>query len=473
MRLRANGLFAIAISSLFFFFAGREVYRGLAEIIAFQTVDGTITSYVAPDKNATDDDLVPGRIRYEYFVLGNRHEGRYPPKYDSSMPRAPYALFARPWKIGDRTDVSYSPTNPAVSTLEPRTEPMAFVFLTFAAPFFFVSVAITFGRPSATHSRDVGNGTELAGGSVRWVAYFVLSTIGAIAIAVVSNYVTWQTASVIGALTPTVLVPSCVLGLDYWAGHFSRRKNLRANVVERSRRRQTVALGLATLFWWSFVGVFLYQMLGGVALSLIAQYRYQPTPGRVIESRLKEIPPSGEGDASYRPIVIYTYSVANKEYRGDRILCGPGTRSWGKDVAECIRRQYPTGAQVAVHYDPTNPQLAALDTAFLRYDAFNLFFLFPFVVIGIFLLVQFVRMAWYQPGSPPWLRHSTSRAGRTFQAWFVSQAVSIIALGLAGAYHPNRAWMVWIGIGAVAAATSIATLIGGPSAASADNTAAR
>ena len=158
-----------------------------------------------------------------------------------------------------------------------------------------------------------------------------------------------------------------------------------------------MAYGLVSLCWWGFLGVFLCQVLGGVLQSWDAQRRYVAAPGRLIESRLKYYSPTGRNRGpTYRPVVIYEYSVQGVMHRADRIYCSPGDESMPEDAAEMIRSRYPSGAQVTVFYDPTAPERALLDRGILRYRAFELFCLFPFVVIGLCLLA--------------WLMHSLRAA---------------------------------------------------------------
>jgi hypothetical protein len=454
VKLRFGDLIAFGCCCLFVFFAGREVYRGLTEVLSFATTQGTVRNFVAPDRNAADNDLARGRIQYEYSVRGNRYEGSYP-DFSFSATRAPFAVFGHSWKAGDPIAVYYSPDEPAVSTLDPRVEPMAFVFLTFVLPFFVLCSATILGKASSMQE-DKSDSAKLTGSSVLWVSYFVLSAIASAALAVVANFTNWQTASIVGLLTPTVLVPCCVKGIGYWTRRSAFRANPRLAVLDRIRRRYIVFFVLASLFWWSLVGVFIFQMLDVAIESLYAQYRYMTVSGKVIENRVKVLPPSGKHHhSSYRPIIAYEYLVQGRQYRGDRIFCGLGRASWSRETAEYIQRQYPVGSRVTVHYNPRDPQAAALSSAFMSYQAFSFFCLVPFVVIGVFLVVQIIRLARAAPESRLWDMTQSSPFARVACTWFVSHLVSIFALALAGACYPERSWTVWIGVGIVAAATTI------------------
>lgn len=220
---------------------------------------------------------------------------------------------------------------------------------------------------------------------------------------------------------------------------------------------RNLGLGLATLFWWMIVGVFLYPVLASIFFSLYAHYHFKPTSGQVTESLLKEVTFANE-EASYQPIVHYKYSVGKHEYRGDCIYWTPMVDSWSQAAAEYIRSQYPVGARVTVYYDPDDLQSAVLETDVMKYRAFQVFFLFPFVVIGVILAAQIDfggqergrRRKKHQP-TALWL-------SRVLPTWFVAHCTSMAILASIGAYHPDRVWMVEIGAAVVAVATLIAVI---------------
>jgi hypothetical protein len=220
----------------------------------------------------------------------------------------------------------------------------------------------------------------------------------------------------------------------------------------------TVWLGLATLFWWLVVGVFLYIVLGSILFSVYAQYRFETTSGQVTESRLEEVPASGDSSATYRPIVAYRYSIEGSEYQGHRIFWTPVAEGWSWDVAKGILARYPIAAHVAVRYDPDNPQLAVLETDVLKYRAMQIFSLFPFVVIGMIMLVTCLRSQRTETSRQLRDKRRSVWPYRVFPTWFVAHALSIFALAVAGAYLPERAWFVWIGAVVVAAASLVAAL---------------
>lgn len=104
-----------------------------------------------------------------------------------------------------------------------------------------------------------------------------------------------------------------------------------ADATGDSGRRKRIAIyALVLACWWAFLGVFLYQVLGGVLQALDAQRRYLVVSGEIIESRLKEIPSTDRKGPTYRPVVVYRYTLDGVAYRSDRIYCTP----WPKAAAK-------------------------------------------------------------------------------------------------------------------------------------------
>ena len=446
--------------------------RGLNEVLSFEKTNGTVTGYTPPDKNA-EKDLVAGEIRYEYSVAGQKYQGRYPPTYDISMPRAPYAVLSRPWNVGEPVTVYYSSTVHNASTLEPRVEPIAFIFLTVAALTLVIFSPGLFGNPEKMQEQTIGGGVTMPGGSILPLVYIVLSVLGIIGIIVAANYANWRTAAIVGVLTPTLLIPTSAWLLIRWTQPTSSRRTSDgrgADATGDSGRRKRIAIyALVLACWWAFLGVFLYQVLGGVLQALDAQRRYLVVSGEIIESRLKEIPSTDRKGPTYRPVVVYRYTLDGVAYRSDRIYCAPMAESCGKDAAEMIRSRYPDRSPTTVYYDPRDPQRSLLDTGFFEYRAFELFFLFPFVVIGVYLLpMTLIRQI--RGKSMAWPTDSAREAwvGHTFRTWFVAQIVSTFAIGFAGTFRPDRAWLVWPAAGVVAAAVLIAAVIFRPRQAAAN-----
>ncbi len=91
---------------------------------------------------------------------------------------------------------------------------------------------------------------------------------------------------------------------------------------------------------------------------------WQGTQGRVIASEIKKST-SNDSDygqsTSYEAVVRYMYSVAGKEYTGERVSFGVKNSS-EKLARETVAR-YPMDTSVTVYYDPKKPEQAVLEQA--------------------------------------------------------------------------------------------------------------
>lgn len=84
----------------------------------------------------------------------------------------------------------------------------------------------------------------------------------------------------------------------------------------------------------------------------------------------------------WSPLVEYSYRVGERSYHGSRVAFGPEVAG-ARDLAEQTVQRYPAGMMVSVHYDPSNPSHATLETAMaFRWVAL----LFP---LGFFALALF------------------------------------------------------------------------------------
>ncbi len=61
------------------------------------------------------------------------------------------------------------------------------------------------------------------------------------------------------------------------------------------------------------------------------------------------------------PVITYAYEVAGQKLECARFRVGVDPRFNTPAKAQALVDKYPVGAPVTVHYDPSNPSLAALD----------------------------------------------------------------------------------------------------------------
>ena len=95
------------------------------------------------------------------------------------------------------------------------------------------------------------------------------------------------------------------------------------------------------------------------AMVQIARAAWQTTTGRVL---IAEVQRHGSTrHRSIRPVIVYAYDVNGQSYRSDQIRAGDKfLRVAGMQEAHAKVTRYPVGAIVTVHYNPANPQEAAL-----------------------------------------------------------------------------------------------------------------
>ena len=117
--------------------------------------------------------------------------------------------------------------------------------------------------------------------------------------------------------------------------------------------------GLFLLF-----GVTILVMAGRNERKAAESSAWPTVQGRIIESRLIESTSTdsdGSTSTSYRPTFRYTYEAGGKQYQGDRLNRGM-SMAYDRGTALKIMARYPTGVNVMVHYNPSTPAEAALET---------------------------------------------------------------------------------------------------------------
>ncbi len=114
-----------------------------------------------------------------------------------------------------------------------------------------------------------------------------------------------------------------------------------------------------------------------------AKRNWETTSGRVLFSQVetRRTRSGGGTSTSYVPRVVYEYAVNGNKYQGNRVALGSEVgRGSYRSVEEKMTASYPSGQIVQVHYNPANPQDAALE---LRAPSSNLFIFVVLVIIVI------------------------------------------------------------------------------------------
>lgn len=98
-----------------------------------------------------------------------------------------------------------------------------------------------------------------------------------------------------------------------------------------------------------------------------AASRWPTAQGTVVSSRAESrrvLTQTGGSQTMtvWSPLVEYRYQVGERSYHGSRVAFGPEVAG-ARDLAEQTVQRYPAGVTVSVHYDPSNPSHATLETA--------------------------------------------------------------------------------------------------------------
>jgi hypothetical protein len=105
------------------------------------------------------------------------------------------------------------------------------------------------------------------------------------------------------------------------------------------------------------------------------------TTGQVVETSVARL--SGRNIA-YAPVVRYRFEVNGTIYRNSKILLTDHPNFDAASEAEAYAADYPIGSEVSVHYDPANPQRAAL---FVTSDRTAIF-----ILAGVGLLIACIGL---------------------------------------------------------------------------------
>ncbi len=368
------------------------VSTGLIQVFTFVPVEGEVSEFLAPDPFAQAEEHRGGWIRYRYSVEGIPYQGTCPPAYSFGMPRQPFAQHAMDLEAGDSIRVFHDPGDPSVSTLEPRVEATAFMFITFTLPFLLLGW-LTFSQPEALRLQDAGGGMMLAGGNISFVTYALLSAVGSFAFGFAALQSSdWKTATLIGALLPSVIIPGTVILLRRWVDRANAEPSDRklpsdedsASRAEKAGvKKQVVVWMCVTLFWCGITGLFATDVF--IYWVELAQGKnYVQTGGEIIRSKI-HVSSSSDG-TSYTVLVEYGYKVGDEAYVSDRITFGRMKVGLSRKRANEQIGQFPTGEQVPVFYDPEDPQQAVLIRNVSPMRIWLTVFITPFVLIGGYMI---------------------------------------------------------------------------------------
>ena len=146
------------------------------------------------------------------------------------------------------------------------------------------------------------------------------------------------------AIVATVLVLALCFGLLIYSMFAMGLRYLRHNQRQRS-------VGKASLTW--------PRAPGHIEASRYVLTSHLIETEAVIENDLHDADPSADEEQYYRPVVIYSYSIAGQSFSGKRIAFRDLIGS--KRRARRIVERYPPGKSVLVSYDPHQPRVAVLE----------------------------------------------------------------------------------------------------------------
>ncbi|MDF3129146.1 DUF3592 domain-containing protein [Kiritimatiellaeota bacterium B1221] len=387
-----------AVSLMFLIPMCWTVLSGCIQVATFVPAEGRINEIQGPDSFAKEEARQGGWIEYTYEVAGVPYQGTCPPEYSFGMPRQPFPQHTMALTAGDPVRVFYDPENPRESTLEPRVEATAFMFITFTLPFLLLGWLI-FTRPEALQIQDAGNGMMLAGGKISFVAYALLSAVGSFAFGFYAMQTPdWKSATLLGALLPVVIIPGIVTGLQKWVdrgqGEATGRKlpSIDSEAIHSEKagiRKQLVVWICVSLFWCGITGIFASGILT-YWVGVVQGKNYVQTEAMVIRS---EIQVSQRGtNTSYTVQVEYEYEVGDVAYVSDRIDFGWMKMGQSRKRANDLKKVFQTGARVPVFYDPADPQRAVLIREVSLMRILLTVFITPFVLIGGYMIWKTVSL---------------------------------------------------------------------------------
>jgi hypothetical protein len=221
--------------------------------------------------------------------------------------------------------------------------------------------------------------------------------------------------------------------------------------------------------FWSALTLGFDAMSGWGSFRQLRALSYSTTAGRITSATVETISGSGGRHGSgttYRPRLTYTYSVAGKDYQGDRYRYSEWSGS-GRN-AHGIVAAHPVGSHVSVYYAPADPADAVLMAGLEGFDYFVPLFMLPFNLIMLFFWIQvgggIYRRRFFTPvsGVKVWDDGFSFRARLTMRPLYVGAivvgalavpAIFIVAFGFS--FNPpvpvmRVVWRVILGGGLLA-----------------------
>ena len=134
-------------------------------------------------------------------------------------------------------------------------------------------------------------------------------------------------------------------------------------------------------------GLFIFLAINQKLKAQKAEKTWPTVPGVVLDSEIKihrRTSSRGGSSRTYQPYVTYEYRVKDQAYVSDQL--GFGNATYGSGKAHDILALYPQGAPVTVHYDPTDPSKAVLETKAVGF--------WIYLILGIIILAAGIVAAW-------------------------------------------------------------------------------
>jgi hypothetical protein len=381
-----QALFACGIVGLFFVFSLYGLARDIHRMVTWRPVEAEVTAYRPPDPGAdVRGHESQGRIDYRYIWRGSQLDSHYPREQSMDFPRLPFRVAAQPHEPGDTIRAWVDPSRPGRSTLELRIEPYTVLALVFVMPFGFLAGSLLLrclGRRGVLRRQELEGGGSIA--VEPWfLTYIIASALLSFAGAMTIHYVSWQTGLAVAMALLVGVCPALA-----WITHRVMSAEPRGPLMPKlpEVRRKMLAVGLASIFWWSFTGLMASGLVSTFVRHKIAQQTFLQTQGQMLRSHVREIHSDhARHGVQYEPFVEYHYTVDGETYTSHRIDFG-GSGALSRKHAVRQIRPYPREGTVTVFYDPDDPATAVLETRLPTFYYIASIGMIPFVGVGFVLV---------------------------------------------------------------------------------------